>query len=239
MTLPTLSYPPTSQNQRVASYTFGGDEQPRIYDATISWPSESEKNDLIQAAYRQIFHEQHMLESYREPFLESQLRSNQITTQDFVRGLATSDAFRRLNYESNNNYRFVQLCIQRILGREVFNEREKIAWSIVVATQGINAFIDTLINSEEYQTTFGDSIVPYQRSRILPQQTQGRLPFARTARYDLSDRPDLETKPSGLFFRETVNMSELGDVGTGILVSGLVLLIAVAILLVASSAASL
>jgi len=239
MTLPTLSYPPTSQNQRVASYTVGGDEQPHIYDATVSWLSDDEKSDLIHAAYRQIFHEQHMLESYREPFLESQLRASQITTQDFVSGLATSDAFKRLNYESNNNYRFVQICIQRILGREVFNEKEKIAWSIVIATQGVNAFIDSLINSEEYQTTFGDSIVPYQRSRILPQQVQGRLPFARTARYDLNDRPDLLTKPSGLFSRSTVDMSELGDVGTGILVSGLVLLIVVAVLLVAGSAASL
>ena len=63
MTLPTLSYPPTSQNQRVASYTGAGDEQPHIYDTTVSWLSEGEKNDLINAAYRQIFHEQHMLKS--------------------------------------------------------------------------------------------------------------------------------------------------------------------------------
>ena len=55
----------------------------------------------------------------------------------------------------------------------------------------------------------------------------------------MNARPDLLTKTSGLFSRSTVDMSELGDVGTGILVSGLVLLIAVAVLLVAGSAASL
>ena len=236
MAIPPLSYPPVSQNQRVSSYEVGGDEQPRIYDATIAL-SKDEKSEIIQTAYRQIFHEQHMLESYRQPFLESQFQANQLTTQDFIQGLATSDAFKRLNYESNNNYRFVQICIQRILGREVFNEREKIAWSIVIATQGVNAFIEALLNSEEYQATFGDSIVPYKRSRILPTQDKGRLPLARTARYDLRDRPDLAT--SGAVARTKVDMSQLGDVGSGVLVSVLVVLIVVALLLVAGSAASL
>jgi len=238
MTLPTLPYPPTSQNQRVANYAVGGDEQAWIYDAEISL-SASEKDELIQAAYRQIFHEQHTLKSYRQPFLESQFRAGQITTQDFIGALATSDAFRRLNFESNNNYRFVQICIQRILGREVFNEREKIAWSIVIATQGVKAFVDGLLNSEEYQATFGDSVVPYQRSRILPQQAQGNLPFARMARYDRSDRPELVTRPTGIFSIPTVDMAELGDIGQGIFVAALVLLVMASIVLVAGSAASL
>ncbi|MGD1896214.1 MAG: phycobilisome rod-core linker polypeptide [Phormidesmis sp.] len=237
MALSTLSYPPTSQNQRVANFTVGNDEQPYIYDSAVLL-SASEKDELIQAAYRQVFHEQQMLQNYRQTFLESQFRANQITTQDFVTGLATSDAFRRLNYESNNNYRFVEICIQRILGRETFNEKEKIAWSIVVATQGMSAFIDALFNSEEYQENFGDSIVPYQRSRILPKQSQGQLPFARTARYDQRDRPDLVTKPSGIFFN-TVDMSEVGDIGSGILISALAALIVIALILVLSSAASL
>ncbi|MEL6554557.1 MAG: phycobilisome rod-core linker polypeptide [Cyanobacteria bacterium J06621_11] len=235
MALTTLSYPPSSQNQRVANYTVGSDEQPYIYDADISF-SESEKSDLIQAAYRQIFHEQHTLESYRQPFLESQFRANQITTRDLIQGLATSDAFKRLNYESNNNYRFVEICIQRILGREVFNEKEKVAWSIVVATQGMVAFIDALLSSEEYQNTFNDSIVPYQRSRILPKQVTGRLPFARTARYDQRDRPDLVPPNSsiGIF-----DISDLGDVGGGLFAAVLGLIIIFSLLLVIGSAASL
>ncbi|MEM9087520.1 MAG: phycobilisome rod-core linker polypeptide [Cyanobacteria bacterium P01_F01_bin.53] len=242
MTLPTLSYPPVSQNQRVASYAIGSDEQPYIYDSTIAF-SDTEKNDLIQAAYRQVFHEQHMLESYREPFLESQFRANQITTKDFVAGLAKSDSFRRLNYESNNNYRFVQVCIQRILGREVFNEREKIAWSIVIATQGVKAFISNLLNSEEYQASFGDSIVPYQRSRILPQREQGSLPFARMARYDRVERPELVTNPIDVplppfDMASTFDMAPLGDIGQGFLVAVLALLIFAVIVLVAGSASS-
>jgi len=231
MTIQTLAYAPTSQNQRVASYAVGSDEQPRIFDDTISF-SEGEKNALIQAAYRQIFHEQQMLESYRQPFLESQFRAGQIKTRDLIEGLATSDAFKRLNYESNNNYRFVEICIHRILGREVFNETEKIAWSIVVATQGMAAFIAALLSSEEYENTFGESIVPYQRSRILPKQVNGRLPFARTARYDLSDRPDLGSNNIDI---ENLD-DDLSNIGTKIFVALLGFLIIAALAIVTNSA---
>ncbi len=230
MTLPTLTYPPISQNQRVSSYEIGSDEQPRIYNAEVLL-SYSEKDELIQAAYRQIFHEQHMLESYRQPLLESQLRSAQITTKDFIRGLATSDAFRRLNYDSNNNYRFAQMCIQRILGRDVFGDREKLAWSTVIATQGLSAFIDELLNSEEYAESFGTSVVPYQQRRMLPNRTQGELPFIRMARYDQKDRPDLVGQPSSSWMDFTLSKDSLNFV-----ISVTALIVAAALFLVFSSA---
>ena len=182
MPIPLLNYSPSSRNHRVSGYEILGDEQPRIY--TIEHlPSSLEMDVLIMAAYRQIFHEQQMLDSNRQAFLESQLRNRQITVRDFIRGLGISDTFRRLNYESNNNYRFVQICVQRFFGREVYNEREKLAWSIVLATKGIQGFIDALVDSEEYISNFGYNTVPYQRRRILQGRSQGELPFARMARY--------------------------------------------------------
>ncbi|MBD2459762.1 phycobilisome rod-core linker polypeptide [Oscillatoria sp. FACHB-1407] len=189
MTIPLLEYVPSSQNQRVAGFEVPGDEQPRIF-TTDSLSSPSDLDVLITAAYRQIFNEQQMTASSRQVALESQLRAGQITVKKFIRGLATSEVFRSHNYNTNNNYRFVQMCIQRILGREVYSDREKLAWSIVLATKGLNGFIDDLLNSEEYQATFGDNTVPFQRRRILPQRIQGDLPFARMARYgaDYRDR---------------------------------------------------
>ena len=183
MTIPLLNYSPASQNQRVTGFEVSGDEQPRIY-STDNLLSSVEMDTLIHVAYRQICNEQQMLSSHRQQFLESQLRAGQITVKDFIRGLATSDSFRRLTYDTNNNYRFAQICIQRILGRDVYSEREKIAWSIVLATKGLEGFIDDLLNSEEYLSNFGNNTVPYQRRRILPQRSQGELPFARMARYD-------------------------------------------------------
>ncbi|MGK7877620.1 MAG: phycobilisome rod-core linker polypeptide [Xenococcaceae cyanobacterium] len=197
MAIPLLSYPPSTQNQRVAGYEIAGDEQPMIY-TTENLPSSSEIEDVIRAAYRQIFNEQQLLSSNRQKFLESQLRFGQITVRDFIRGLALSDSFRRRNYEPSNNYRFVRMCVQRILGRDVYNDREELAWSILIATKGLQGFIDALLNSDEYLTNFGDDTVPYQRRRILPQRTQGDLPFARMPRYGADHRAQLEK--IGYFF---------------------------------------
>ncbi len=191
MAIPLLSYPLSTQNQRGAGYEIPGDGQPMIY-TTKNLPSAGEMGDVIRAAYRQIFNEQQLISSNRQSFLESKLRFGKITVRDFIRGLALSETFRSRNYEPSNNYRFVQMCIQRILGRDVYNEREKLAWSTVLATKGLQGFIDALLDSEEYLNNFGEDTVPYQRRRILHQWSTGDLPFARMPRYGADYRAKLE-----------------------------------------------
>ena len=110
MSIPLLEYSPTSQNQRVIGYELPGEEQPKIYNSE-NLLSGAEMDELIEAAYRQVFNEQQMLLSNRQRELESQLRGGQITVRDFIRGLVLSEPFRRRNYEVNNNYRFVQMCL--------------------------------------------------------------------------------------------------------------------------------
>ncbi len=198
MPIPLLDYARSSQNQRVDGFEVLGDDQPRIY-TTDNLLSAGEMDALILAAYRQVFHEQQMFASNRQQFLESQLKARHITVKEFIRGLATSDAFRRLNYDVNNNYRFVELCVQRLLGRKVYSDREKMAWSIVLATKGLHSFISDLLDSEEYASNFNDNTVPYQRRRVLPQRSQGELPFERMARYG-TDYRDKLPRPSNIRF---------------------------------------
>jgi len=183
MTLPLLNYAPTSQNQRVKDFAIPGDEHPQRYSLD-DCPTGTEMDAVIWAAYRQIFNEQQILAAHRQATLESQLRGGQIMLRDFIRGLLRSDSFRRLNYDPNSNYRFVDLCLRRVLGRSPYNTAETLAWSIVLATRGLHGFIDALLDSDEYLTHFGDGCVPYQRRRILPQRSLGDLPLARLARYD-------------------------------------------------------
>ncbi|MEM8603719.1 MAG: phycobilisome rod-core linker polypeptide [Cyanobacteria bacterium P01_H01_bin.121] len=190
MPLPLINYPLTSRNHRVAGYEVPGDEYPYIF-STENLLDASDLDVLIRAAYRQVFNEQQMLKSNRQVGLESQLRNGQINVREFIRGLATSDTFRRRNYDVSNNYRVVQMCVQRILGREVYDDRETLAWSIVLATKGLNGFIDALLGSDEYLENFGDDTVPYQRRRILPQRAMGELPFARMPRYGADYRETL------------------------------------------------
>lgn len=182
MALPLLSYSPSSQNQRVAGYEVPGDEQPRVF-STDNLLDSSDMDNLIEAAYRQIFF--HAFKWDREPFLESQLRNGQITVRDFIRGLLLSKTFYNSFYEKNSNYRFVEQCVEHVLGRRVYNEREKIAWSIVVATKGMQGFINELLDSEEYLSNFGYNTVPYQRRRVLPNREVGETPTnLRLPRYD-------------------------------------------------------
>ncbi len=182
MAIPLLGYAPTTQNGRVTGYEIPGEEQPKIY-CTENLLSPGDMDELIEAAYRQMFF--HAFKSDREPFLESQLRNGQITVRDFVRGLLLSETYRSSFYEKNNNYRFVEQCIQRVLGRDPYNEQEKIAWSIVVATKGIQGFVDELLDTEEYLENFGYDTLPYQRRRVLPGRSEGELPFnIKSPRYN-------------------------------------------------------
>lgn len=182
MALPLLNYSPSSQNQRVAGYEVSGDEQARIF-TTDNLLDSTDMDTLIDAAYRQIFF--HAFKWDREAFLESQLRNGQITVRDFIRGLLLSKTFYNSFYEKNSNYRFVEHCVERVLGRRVYNEREKIAWSIVIATKGLQGFVNDLLDSEEYLSSFGYNTVPYQRRRTLPGRVEGEMPTnLRLPRYD-------------------------------------------------------
>jgi phycobilisome rod-core linker protein len=188
MPIPLLEYAPSSQNSRVRGYEAASDEQPRVF-STDNLLSSGQISDLIEAAYRQIFF--HAFASDREKFLESQLRSGQITVRDFIRGLCLSNTFTNSFYNLNSNYRFVEHCIQKVLGRDVYSDNEKIAWSIVIATKGRAGFINDLLNSEEYLENFGDSIVPFHRRRVLPSGAS-ELPFnIKSPRYDAYHRRKL------------------------------------------------
>lgn len=177
MSIPILNYALATQNHRVNGFEANpGEEQPKVY-TTDNLPTAYEMDEIIWACYRQIFSEHQTLSITKDPFLESQLRFNQIKVKDFILALLLSDSFRYLNYDVNNNYRIVEMCIQRILGRDVYNEREKLAYAVILADQGFKVFVKSLINSQEYMENFGETTVPYQRRRLIAQRTKGEVPF--------------------------------------------------------------
>jgi phycobilisome rod-core linker protein len=184
--IPLLNYAPSTRNSRVKGFEIAGDEQPKVYSAE-SLLSISDTQELIEAAYRQIFF--HAFKADREIYLESQLRNGQITVRDFLRGLLLSNTYRSSFYDKNSNYRFVEQTVQRVLGRDVYGEDEKIAWSIVVATKGLQGFVDAILGSDEYLENFGDDILPFRRRRVLPGRAEGETPFnIQSPRYDAYHR---------------------------------------------------
>ena len=138
---------------------------------------------IIAQAYRQIFF--HAFKVDRDPVLESQLRSGQITVKDFVRSLLLSRKFRDDFYRCNSNYRMVDQIVGRVLGRPVHGDQERISLSILIAQRGLPRLVDHLLASQEYQEAFGLDQVPHQRSRVLAGQAQGLKPFNQQApRYE-------------------------------------------------------
>ncbi|NJN91366.1 MAG: phycobilisome rod-core linker polypeptide CpcG2 [Leptolyngbyaceae cyanobacterium SL_5_14] len=214
MALPLLEYKPTTQNQRVSSFGIADqtEEAPyihRLEDAT----SPSEIDELIQAAYRQVFNEQEMLQFNRQVTLETQLKNRAISVQDFIRGLAKSERFYQLVVAPNNNYRLVELCFKRLLGRSPYSKEEEVAWSVQIGDRGWDSFVDALIDSDEYNQAFGDAIVPYQRKRMAER------PFSFTPRYGADYRDRLPTPQPNQFqpfklskFLKTTNWSRVSAV---------------------------
>ncbi|MFM2204912.1 MAG: hypothetical protein RLZZ560_307 [Cyanobacteriota bacterium] len=170
MALPLLATKPITQNARVNNFAVGGDEAPR---------TQVNVEEQIESAYRQIFF--HAFKVDREPMLEMQLRNGDISTRDFIRGLLLSRKFREGFYRCNSNYRVVEQIVGRVLGREVHGDQERIAWSIVIANQGLEGLVDVLLNSSEYMDNFGLDTVPYQRSRVLAGHARSQLPFNQKA----------------------------------------------------------
>ncbi|MBD2104514.1 phycobilisome rod-core linker polypeptide [Leptolyngbya sp. FACHB-261] len=181
--VPLLNYTPSTQNQRVASFGIADRDEDsyrayRLEDVS----SPTEIDELIWASYRQIFSEHQILESNRQKALESQLKNGSLSVRDFVRGLAKSEVFYERVVSVNNNYRLVSLLVRRLLGRDSYNKGEEIAWSIVIGEQGYTAFVDALVDSDEYEQNFGENTVPYQRKRF-GSNTEGRPFNLVTPRY--------------------------------------------------------
>ncbi len=163
--LPLLEVNPKTQNQRVNGYDVMDEDDPIKYRLADARGSE-DVDLIVWAAYRQIFGEHLILESYRQKNLESQLRNRAITVADFIRGLGKSDVYRRLVADTNSNYRLVDITLKRFLGRSSYGKEEQISQSIIIATKGLHGFIDTIVDSDEYRENFGTDIVPFQRRRL-------------------------------------------------------------------------
>ena len=173
MTIGLLPYTSTTMHARVAGFD-GEDESPPGHQGETLL-SAAEWDVLILRAYSQLFF--HTFSADREPFLESQLRNGQINVRQFMRGLCLSERFRSWVYRCNNNYEVVEHLVQRLLGRDMNGEQEKLAWSIVIAQRGLAGLVDALLDSQEYVSTFGNNTVPYQRRRLLSGRMLGLTPL--------------------------------------------------------------
>ncbi len=127
---------------------------------------------ILQGVYRQLFKENRNLVFFRDSRLDSQYLNGNLTVRDLVREFICSDMYTNYILAMNSNYRFVQLCFERVLGREA-TQAETYSWSSLLASEGLRSFAEKLTDSDEYDAAFGDYTVPYRRSLNLSPSDQG------------------------------------------------------------------
>lgn len=129
----------------------------------VDYSSATERELVIQAAYKQVFGNAHLMESERLAEVESQLGSGAITVLEFVRQLAKSERYRTWFFDGCTNIRAIELNFKHLLGRAPANHQEISQHILILAKDGFAAEIDSYLDSDEYLQNFGTNIVPYYR----------------------------------------------------------------------------
>jgi len=126
--------------------------------------TEADLQTVIRAAYKQVLGNQHVMESERLSSAESMLRNGEVSVRGFVEMVAKSELYQELFFNSSSPYRFVELNCKHLLGRAPKDQAEISEHVQIYNSQGYEAEIDSYLTSEEYQSNFGQNIVPYPRS---------------------------------------------------------------------------
>ncbi len=139
-----------------------------LFDETppLEWiPGRSveEADTIIRAVYRQVLGNAYVMESERLSVPESQFKLGATSVREFVRAVAKSDLYQSRFFTSCARYRAIELNFRHLLGRAPRDLEEMRMHSTILDTEGYGAEIDSYLNSDEYQNTFGENFVPFIR----------------------------------------------------------------------------
>jgi len=151
------------------SYAIASENRPKFVMKSVL--SETEKQNTIKAAYRQVF-ERDITAIYAFPSIEieSKLKGGQISMKEFVRRLGKSRLYRTLFYEPYTISRVIELAMRHFLGRGLSSLVEFQEYFAIITKGGLPKLVDTLVDSQEYSDYFGEETVPYLRG--LGQEAQ-------------------------------------------------------------------
>ena len=159
--------------------------------------TEIDIKNIIEAAYRQVFGNDHIMRSERLTSAESLLKQGHIHVRDFVRALALSNLYKHKFFTDNPQVRFIELNFKHFLGRAPYDQAEISEHVDLYVQKGYEAEISSYFESDEYRDAFGDQIVPYYRG-FATQRNQKTVGFVRMFQlyrgYATSDRARSQNK---------------------------------------------
>jgi phycocyanin-associated rod linker protein len=157
--------------------------------------TQGEIEAVILAVYQQVLGNPHLLKSERLTIAESLLRDGKITVREFVRQVAKSDLYKQSFFHNCFQSRTIELNFKHLLGRAPYAQSEISDHLNLYESKGFDADIDSYIDSSEYQTSFGENIVPYFRDLNTTGEGQRSIGFPRLLQlyrgYANSDRAQL------------------------------------------------
>lgn len=136
--------------------------------------SDQDKTTIIRTVYQQVLGRQYIMESERLEGAESLFRNGYLSVREFVRAVAKSGLYRAKFFENCNPYHFIELNFKHLLGRAPQNKAEMLHHFTILQEEGVEAEIDSYIDSAEYQERFGEEVVPFLTGWDYSAGQQGR-----------------------------------------------------------------
>ena len=136
--------------------------------------SDQDKSTIIRTVYQQVLGRQYIMDSERLTGAESLFRNGYLSVREFVRAVAKSGLYRAKFFENCNPYHFIELNFKHLLGRAPQNKAEMLHHFTILQERGVDAEIDSYIDSAEYQERFGEEVVPYLTGWDYSAGQQGR-----------------------------------------------------------------
>jgi len=129
----------------------------------IPGDDDTKKEQIITAVYRQVLGNAYVMESERQLVAESQFKLGELSVRELVRSIAKSDLYRSRFFDSCARYRYIELAFRHLMGRAPVDFEEMRGHAERLDSHGYDADIDSFLDSDDYQNTFGEWTVPYQR----------------------------------------------------------------------------
>ena len=129
----------------------------------IPGDDDAKKEQIITAVYKQVLGNAYVMESERQLVAESQFKLGEISVRELVRRIAKSELYKARFFDACPRYRYIELAFRHLLGRAPVDFQEMRNHAERLDAKGYDADIDSFLDSDDYQNTFGEWTVPYQR----------------------------------------------------------------------------
>nr|YP_009397244.1 phycobilisome linker polypeptide [Thuretia quercifolia]ARW66430.1 phycobilisome linker polypeptide [Thuretia quercifolia] len=149
------------KSRQLGQVPFG----PKVFNLSlVSKNTDQNIDTIIKAIYLRVFGRLVYQEelSYFVKF-ENQLKNRAISVRNFIRLIVKSSLFRSLYWDPLYICKAIEYIHNKLIGRPTYGRQEINQYFNIAYKEGYYSMIDVMLNSSEYNESFGDNIVPYER----------------------------------------------------------------------------